>query len=162
MPSIDIDRVITMTELQKLSLKKLRAMRLSEAPLVVLDRKRDERRFVILDHDSYTRLLAVGECAERPPPGLDNVDFIHHGILWDRRGMSNPEFAAILADPAGPEYRWAWGRALERLPARVVTRSVGLADLRRLISFVRMRPRVRAAWEGALEFWTEEARRRLA
>jgi hypothetical protein len=74
--------------------------------------------------------------------------------------MSNEDFLAILADPSDPEHRWAWSRALERLPSPVVTRSVTLSELQRVIQLVRLRPPLQGAWESAIEFWTQEARRR--
>jgi hypothetical protein len=159
-PLVTADRVISMTELQKLSLRKLREMRLDRAPLVVRDVKRDRRWFVILDHATYGRLAGGPE--DRPPKGLDlrEIDFCGQGLLWDRPSMTNERFAEILADPGEPEHPWAWGRAFERLPSRLLTRAVGLEQLRRIVSVVSVRPRLRRAWEGAIDFWSAEARRR--
>ena len=112
------------------------------------------------------QLRGISKSFKRPGEDLLNVlrdiDFDGHGLFWDRPAMTNERFARILEDLEHPESRWAWARVLERLPSRIVTRAVGLNDLRGLISLVKLRPRIRDAWESALEFWTEEARRRLA
>lgn len=158
--TIPADRVISMTQLQKLSLRKLRAMRLEEAPLLVLDNKRREGRFVILDHETYERLIRGGEAVRSE--GLDDIDFASHGLFWDRPTMTNERFAAILSESRDPDHRWAWARVLERLPSRVITRAVGLDDLSRIVSIAAPRPRVRHAWEEAIEFWRTQARRRCS
>ena len=137
-------------------------MKLHEAPLVVLDRKRNQGRFVILDHGTYERLVRGKAGTTTGAVTIEDIDFAHHGIFWDRPTMTNARFAAILNDPEHRQYHWAWARVLERLPSRIITRAVPLAYLRRLTSLVRLRPRIRRAWEDAIEFWTEEARRRLA
>lgn len=156
--AIAADRVISVTQLQKLSLRKLRAMRLEEAPLAVRDNKRRERLFVILDHDTYERLIQGAQALR--PEGLEDIDFAGHGLFWDRPTMTNERFAATLSDSNAPDHRWAWARALERLPSRVVTRAVGLEALSGLVSMAAPRPRVRRAWEEAIEFWSAQARRR--
>jgi hypothetical protein len=146
--SIAADRVISMTELQKLSLRKLREMRLDEVPLVVRDLKRRQGRFVILDHDAYERLVGSAPAPADAAPRLEDVPFAEHGLLWDRPTMTDERFAAILGDPADPDHRWAWSRALERLPSRVVTSAVGLAELRARVAAARLRPVTRRAWES--------------
>jgi hypothetical protein len=150
-----------MTELQKLSLRKLREMRLDETPLVVRDIKRRRSRFVILDHDSYRRLLEPAPERRRGHDVPLDLDFAGHGLFWDRPEMTNVGFARLLVDPARPDHGWAWSRMLERLPSRTITRTFGLAALRRGVAAASLRPRTRRAWENALEFWTKEARRRL-
>lgn len=155
------DRIISMTELQKLSLRKLREMRLDEAPLVVRDMKRRRSRFVILDHRAYERLVEGDAGGTTPVPGLDDVDFADMGLFWDRPTMTNERFAHILRKRDHAEHRWAWARSLERLPSRLITRSISLADLRRVLTEVKLRSRIGDAWRNAIEFWTEEARRRL-
>jgi hypothetical protein len=60
-PPITAARIISMTELRKLSLRKLHEMRQDEEPLVVRDSKRNQRRFVILDHAAYERLASTGD-----------------------------------------------------------------------------------------------------
>lgn len=156
------DRVISMSELQKLSLRKLREMRLEDAPLVVRDLKRRQGRFVVLDHRGYERLVRCAGAAASGTRFPGEVDFASFGLFWDRPEMTNERFSEILADPASDEHDWAWARVLSRLPSRVVTRRIGLSELRERISTVKLRPRIREAWEGAVEFWTAEARRRLA
>lgn len=158
---IAADRVISMRELQKLSLRKLREMKLADSPLLVRDHKRHRGMFVIVDYPAFERLAGEG-AGGRVPASTEDIDFAAHGLLWDRPGMKNREFGRILSDAADPRHDWAWARVLERLPSRLVTGIVGLGDLRRIVARVKIRPRLRAAWEGALEFWTEEARRRLA
>ena len=160
--AIPVERVISMSELQKLSLKKLRALRLSETPLVVSDLKRHARRFVILDHRAYEDLRRGAGGPKAHPTRAWDLDFASHGLFWDRPTLTNERFSAMLRDPDDPEYGWAWARVLERIPSRLVTRAIGLDELRRLVPTLKLRPRTRAAWEGALEFWTAETRRRLA
>jgi hypothetical protein len=116
---------------------------------------------------SADRALSAAETgAHRSATGevssLGEVDFAGYGLFWDRPGMSNEQFLRILANPDHLEYRWAWTRALERLPSRVITRAVSLRDLRRLIRLVRLRPPLQRAWESAIDFWTEESRRRVS
>lgn len=93
---------------------------------------------------------------------LAQVDFAARGLFWDRPGMSNERFLGVLADPEHPQHRWAWTRVLERLPSRVVTRSLSLRDLQQLIRIVRLRPPLQRAWQSAIEFWTEDSRSRTS
>jgi hypothetical protein len=93
------------------------------------------------------------------PRQLMGIDFARYGLFWDRPDMSNQDFLAILTDPASPEHRWAWHRAFERLPSPVLTGALTLSQLQRLIRLVRLRPPLQGAWESAIEFWTQEARR---
>ena len=58
--------MISVTELQKLSLRKLRDMRLNVEPLVVRDMKRRRGLFVILEYEAYERLAG-----ENAPPSLE-------------------------------------------------------------------------------------------
>jgi hypothetical protein len=106
--------------------------------------------------------IAVGASALVDVSLLGKVDFAGHGLFWDRPGMGNEQFLRILADPDHPEHRWAWTRALEWIPSRVITQAVSLSDLRRLIRLVRLRPPLQKAWESAIDSWTEESRRRVA
>jgi hypothetical protein len=76
--------------------------------------------------------------------------------------MSNESFLQILTDPSHPEHRWAWTRALERLPSTVITRALSLRELQWLIRLVKLRSPLQRAWESAIDFWTEESRRRFA
>ena len=158
-PLVTADRVISMTELQKLSLKKLREMRLDRSPLVVRDVKRDRRWFVILDHRTYGRLAGGARGLAEEAAGLPEIDFAGQGVLWDRPAMTNERYVEILGDPGHPEHLWAWTRAFERLSSRVITRAMGLEQIRGLLALIHLRPRLRRAWEGAIDFWTEEARR---
>jgi len=155
------ERIISMTELQKLSLKKLREMRLDLRPLVVRDNKRKQGMFVILDHEAYRHLVEARHETAPDTTRLSDLDFAHHGLFWDRPTMTNDEFVELLADPGHLQHRWAWTRLLERLPTRLVTNAVALEDLQRAIGFVRLRPPLQNAWESAIEYWTEKPRRRL-
>lgn len=93
---------------------------------------------------------------------LSQVDFAANGLFWDRPGMDNGQLLRILSDPENPQYRWAWTRTLERLPSRVITQSLSLRDLQRLIRLVRLRQPLQRAWESAIAFWTEEPRSRVS
>jgi hypothetical protein len=161
-PVIPADRVISMTELQKLSLRRLRELRLAESPLIVRDVKRGRGRFVILDHEVWVRLAGGAATRHADTGDLLAVDFAGRGLLWDRPEMTNADFVGFLANPDRPDGRWAWRRLLERLPSDLITRTVPLPALRRILDAVRPGPRMRAAWEAALEFWTTEARDRIA
>jgi hypothetical protein len=161
-PVIPADRVISMTELQKLSLRRLRELRLAESPLIVRDVKRGRGRFVILDHEAWERLAGGAAPGHEDVGELALVDFAGRGLLWDRPEMTNADFAGCLATPDQPDGRWAWRRVLERLPSDLITRAVPLPVLCRILDAVKPGPRMRAAWEAALEFWTTEARDRIA
>jgi len=91
---------------------------------------------------------------------LSRLDFAHFGLFWDRPGMNNDRFLAILSDPSNPEHRWAWVRTLERIPSSVLTRNVTLSELQRIIRLVRLRPPLQGAWESAIDYWSQETRRR--
>lgn len=155
MADIDIKKTISMTELQKLSLKQLRRR---GTPLFVLDRRSNEGGFVILDLSAYERLRHIGEGGlSVSEPSFEGVDFRARGLLWDRSDITNEMFALMLKDPSHPEHFWALKRVMEYAPSRDVTSWLSLGVLREALSGIRLRPPFQEAWEHAVHYWTEHS-----
>lgn len=131
-----------MTELQKLSLKKLQKSRL---PLFVLDRKSKRGGFVILNLKSYEELKK----SQTP------ADYRAMGLLWDRLDLSNEDFHARLKDPGHVEHLWAGRRLLEYARSSVVKEILSLEEIREILSRVRLRPIFQEAWSRAVHYWTQ-------
>lgn len=148
------DHVISMTELQKLSLKKLRKTRL---PLVVVDQKSKRKGFVILDYPSY-------EILKNPVKQIMSVhaapkkmeDYRKSGLLWDRPDVSSASFHSFLKDPSHQEYPWAFQRLLEYARSSVVTKILSLEELKYGLSRVTLRPIFQEAWSRAVHYWSQK------
>lgn len=147
-----------MTELQKLSLKKLRKLHL---PLFVLDRKSKRQAFVILDEATFRGLSPAVPDLPQPAssPAAMEYDFRGKGLLWDRPDLSNEAFAKILADPNHPDYRWAASRILERLPSEEVLRLFSLEQISTWLNRAPLREAFRKPWEHALEYFRQKTLR---
>ncbi|MBI4126671.1 MAG: hypothetical protein HY465_04180, partial [Deltaproteobacteria bacterium] len=129
---IEFDKTISVTELQKISLKKLRQQR---GPLVVLDRKSKKRGFVILDLETYQGLTQSLPAVTTPATKKGSkTDFRSRGLLWDRPAMTNREFSARLKDPHHQEYAWAVKRFFEYAPSKLVTEVLSLEDIQTALS----------------------------
>lgn len=81
--------IISMTELQKLSLKKLRKMKL---PLYVLDRKSKGGGFMISPVTSGEETKTENASPLKATP----LDYRRLGLLWDHPSMTNEEFHEAL------------------------------------------------------------------
>jgi hypothetical protein len=135
-----------MTELQKLSLKKLRKMKL---PLYVLDRKSKGGGFVISDLKN----------PEGPPPSSGKIsaplDYRAMGLLWDHPSMTNEEFQKALKDFSSENHDWIARRFLERVPSMRVKDVLSLEELRAILARVTLRPYFQEAWNRALHYWSQ-------
>lgn len=141
-----MDRIISLTELQKLSLKKLRKV---GAPLFVMDIKSRRKAYVILDMESYDAMVG------HPNMGSRIYPFRDMGLLWDRSKLSDQDFFVMLMDPNHREHPWAMKRLLEYAPSHVVTRLFSLEDLRKALKGVRLRPIYAKAWSHAIHYWSQ-------
>ncbi|HBF13027.1 MAG TPA: hypothetical protein DDW49_06520 [Deltaproteobacteria bacterium] len=132
-----------MTELQKLSLKKLRRAKL---PLFVVDQKSKRGGFMISAYPAK----------DTPSPSfkalLDRYDFKGKGLFWDRPDQSNKKFFLILKNPKSPEYEWAVTRLFERLPSHELLKIFPLSTLSTLLKRAKVRDFIRRPWEHAFEF----------
>lgn len=136
-----------MTELQKLSLKKLRK---KDLPLYVLDRKSKKGGFVIVDLESFEK--------KTTPPSRKNsspLDYKKMGLLWDHLSMTNEEFHRALKDPSSEDYSWVARRFLERVSSMKVKEVLSLDELKAILSKVKLRPVFQEAWSHAIHYWSE-------
>ncbi len=147
-----------MTELQKLSLKKLRRHRL---PLFVLDRKSKRGAFVILDEVTFRCLDQAERVPRKNPPRslLARFDFRGRGLLWDRPDLSNRQFVKIIKDPHHPEHPWAIARILERLPSPEVLKLFSIEEISAMLALAPVRASFRKPWEHAIEYFHQKTSR---
>lgn len=157
MPSFKPSHILSITELQKLSFKRLRATQRTHHPLLVMDQKQGKRGFVILDYDAY--------CALNNPPSaprprykvslkpLAAIPFRKRGLLWDRPDLSDAQFFAMIQKPTHPEHAWAVTRLFERLPSHILLRHLPWQQLAQLFDQARLRPALRKPWEHAIAYW---------
>jgi hypothetical protein len=143
--------VISMTELQKLSLKKLRKMKL---PLYVLDRKSKGGGFMISPVDSGEETKT-----ENAPPlkKAAPLDYRRLGLLWDHPSMANEEFHEALKNPYSTDHDWVARRFLERVPSTIVTDILSLGELKTMVAHVKIRPVFQEAWNHAVQYWTQSS-----
>lgn len=148
----EFKKTISMTELQKISFKKLRRQR---GPLAVLDRKSKKRGFVIIDLEMYRNLTQSTLPVLRPATRMSSTpDFRVLGLLWDRPTMTSRQFYTRLKDPHHHEHAWAIKRFFEYAPSKVVTHVLSLGEIHAALSRVRLRPHFQEAWHRALHYWT--------
>lgn len=134
-------QIISMTELQKLSLKKLRKKKL---PLYVMDRKSKKKIFMI----------TVPGKADTPA-GAAVPDYRGMGLLWDRADLTNEGYHRRLKDGNHPENPWAVTRLLERARSDWVKSLITLDELKKFFPRVRLRPPYQEAWSRAIHYWTQ-------
>lgn len=152
------EQVISLTELQKLSLKKLRNSKLSERPMLVIDRKTGIRAFVIIDYRAFERLTSVElESQPKSKKVVKAFDFRGRGLLWDRPQMTNREFAKVLSDPDHLDHVWAVSRLFERLASDEILNLFSISSIEAMLGRARVRGAVRRAWENAIEYWGKKA-----
>ena len=153
---MNIDSLISVSELQKLSLRRLRKMK---TPLFVVDRKSGRRGFVILDLETFEHLQSGGLAVASRPARLagETPDFRQMGLLWDRSGLSNKEFYLRLKDAGHPEHVWAMRRLLEYAPSSFVTGLLSLSEIKGAVASIRLRPAFQEAWNRAVHYWSKTA-----
>ena len=151
------EHVISMTELQKLSLKKLRKTKL---PLIVVDQKSKRKGFVILDYPSYEALaMPVSKPTEiisKPPAEGQEAaapDYRKMGLLWDRPDLTDQEFQQRLKDPSHWEHVWAASRFLERIPSQKALQLHTPDEIESFLKVARIRSFFRKPWENAFQYW---------
>ncbi len=154
MANVDIANVISMTALQKLSSKRLRKGR---TPLFVMDFKSKKKVFVVLDMETFEKLEGHPPSWPSAARGAQQVgaDFRKQGLLWDRSTMSNKAFESALRDSKNHEHAWALKRLLEYARSEVVTKILSLAELRKAVAQVSLRPTYKEAWSHAVHYWTQ-------
>ncbi len=156
MVNFNSDQIISMTELQKLSLKKLRKMKL---PLYVLDRKSEEGGFAITHLEAAppsTKLSISHKKAKLP---LSRFDFKGRGLFWDRPSLSNHRFTQILQNPDDPEFPWASTRVLERLRSAEALKLFTWDQIRDLLKKSNLRHFAKKPWEHALAYYDQKTQR---
>ena len=127
-----------MTELQKLSFKKLNRIDKSKKPLLVMDRKTRSKIFVILDYEMYEQLQSQTQKTVTEPikckSQLEEFDYKARGLFWDCPQMSNQTFSQILNDRKSPKFSWAITRLLERLNSQEVLKLFTVEEIAALIN----------------------------
>lgn len=147
MDSFDSISTISITELQKLSLKQLRRRKL---PLLVVDRKSKRQGFVILDVETYEKFNKKEARKERK----SIPDYHNMGLLWDRE-MSNQEFEKRIRNSDHSEHRWAVKRLFEHARSTFITEHFALDEIQTMLRGVDLRSFVQEAWRHALHYWSE-------
>ncbi len=143
--------VISMTELQKLSLKKLREMKL---PLFVLDQKSKEGGFVVTSYSKeITELPEQNSAVTKCRALLNSYDFKSKGLFWDRPDLSNKKFSLILRNPKHPEYEWGISRFLERLSSEEILTLFPLPTIQEMLKRAKIRDFIRSPWEHAVNYF---------
>jgi hypothetical protein len=152
-------QTVSMTELQKLSLKKLRQKNL---PLIVMDMKSKKGGFVILDYETFLNLKEKkkDEKLPLPSPSLKQYDFRKKGLLWDYPEISNEEFAKRLKNTKHPEHIWAISRLLERLPSKEILKFFTIMEIKAMLEKANVRDFVRKPWEHAITYYHQKTSRR--
>ena len=147
-------KTISMTELQKLSLKKLRKMQL---PLYVRDQKSLRNKgFVVMDIQMFEN-LGAGQTIQQIKEVKTIPDYRRMGLLWDQAGMTNEEFHQALKAFQEPENYWAARRFLERAPSILAKEIFSLSELQYIIDTIRLRPIFQKAWEHAIHYWSKKS-----
>lgn len=156
-------QILSMTELQKLSLKRLRQLDLAAQPLLVMDRKSDRKAFVIVDYETFLHGREGGDLEERGREKqkekgdvLGHYDFRSRGLFWDRPELTNRQFVAWLKDPRHTEHVWAISRLLERLPSQEMVRLFSLSVVVEMLKHARIREAIRRPWEHAIHYWRQK------
>ena len=144
MDNIHKDHIISMTELQKLSLKKLRMMRF---PLFVLDKKSKGKGFVIQALGQEPKITL-----KKP---VKILDYKKMGLLWDHPTMTHKSFHEALKNPKHPEHVWVARRFLERAPSSIVKNILSLDELKGMLDHIKLKPYFQEAWEDAIHYWTD-------
>lgn len=159
MLNINPKSIISMTELQKLSFKKMAQRGLKKNPLLVLNRKSHEGAFVILSYETYEQWHATQQ-EHFLPNSLSriqkNFDFASQGLFWDRLQMNNKEFEKILHDPKHPEHGWAASRLFERLSSQILLQLFSLPTLQTLFQSANLRKEIREPWKHAFLYWNQK------
>jgi len=143
-----------MTELQKLSLKKLRK---TEMPLFVLDKKSKNGGFAIVDLGQFEDELnftGPKPIMNQEPAKIENYRFM--GLLWDRPELSNSDFHKRLKEESHGEHQWALKRLMEYCPSPIVTRLLSLKELQAAVLIVSLRPYFKKAWKNAIHHWSKK------
>ena len=159
MKGVNLDNLISMTELQKLSLRKLRKRK---TPLFVMDFKSKRGGFVVMSMEHYEKaggagdLFGAGPSAARSTKRVNPIpDYRAMGLLWERPGLSNKKFHELLHDARQKENAWALQRLLEYAPSRLATSVLSLQELKAAIARIRLKPFYREAWTHAVHYWSE-------
>lgn len=165
MRAIPKSQILGMTELQKISAKRLHKLKKSGAPLLVMDKKSAREIFVILDWENYERLQSASTRAEKitPPPlhsqtALKALDFAERGLFWDRGDMKNADFIERLTNSNHREHAWAVTRLFERLKSSDILKIFGWEGARELLQKNRLRPAFMEPWQHAFEFRDQKTR----
>ena len=148
-----------MTELQKLSLKKLRKMK---TPLFVMDKKSNKQGFVILEIAAFEKALKTQREEKRTETKETKKipDYRTMGLLWDRSDITNDRFHALLKKSVEAEEWeriWAARRLLEYAPSMVVKEIFSLDELKEILSKVKLKPFYQEAWNHAVHYWSENS-----
>lgn len=143
-----------MTELQKLSLKKLRKMRL---PLYVRDQKSGRGGFMVVDIQTFEKSLDPEKNIQRVKEVKVIPDYRQMGLLWDQAGMTNQKFHRALKVFNNPENHWAARRFLERAPSTLVKEIFSLSELKEIIATIPLKPVFQKAWEHAIHYWSKNS-----
>ena len=154
----NIENILSITELQKLSLKRLRRMR---PPLLVLDKKSKKKGFVILDMKGFEALKRSHDLPTAPtlsPQKASSLpDFRGQGLLWDRPTMTNRDFWHRLRDKNHEEHDWSARRLFEYAPSPFITQHFTLVEIDSMISSLKLRSPFQEAWTHALHYWTQKS-----
>ncbi len=153
---IDPGRILSVTQLQKLSVKKLRK---KGSPLFVMDLKSKRKVFVILDMDTFENISGRERAEKISRADVQKTgsraDYRKLGLLWDRRDLANVAFQNILDDAKNRDHPWAVRRLLEYAPSFLVTKMLSLATLEDAIETIPLRPLFKEAWSHAIQYWSE-------
>lgn len=150
---MDHKNIISMTELQKLSLKKLRKMKL---PLYVLDKKSKGGGLVIQPLENFSEgALRPNRFPNRSKEMTGMSDYRKLGLLWDRPDLSNRAFHKLIRNYYLEENQWAARRILERCPSLLVKNIYSLDDLKKILQKVKLRPIFQEMWENAVHYWSQ-------
>lgn len=163
------NQIINITELQKISAKRLSQIDSSKKPLIVMDAKRKTGIFVLVDFETYEQMLQ-GDGLVTPrqstdllattkkigPAKLNKYDFASRGLFWDDATITNSRFRKILKDKKHPRYSWAVTRLLERLTSKEILALFSPNTIGEMLRDARPQNVIKQAWEEALEYWNKQ------
>ncbi|MBF0104945.1 MAG: hypothetical protein HQM16_06415 [Deltaproteobacteria bacterium] len=151
--------ILSMTELQKLSFKKITSMRLGDQPLLLMDKKINAEAFVILNYKTYETLQNKNVQKQNKqirPLQIKKFDFKKSGMFWDRPHMNNKKFADILLDTRHSDHAWAVSRFFERLPSQVILKILSFDTVIKLFEKAQLREPIKGAWKDAITYWNQK------
>lgn len=149
--------MISMSELQKISLKKLAKLSNNNSMLWLVDHKsKNHKAYVIIDYDSLQQKLGPNQSLPPKPTAIaKNIEFKKLGLFWDRPQMTDALFKSILSSSHHVDHTWAIIRLFERVPSELLIKHFSKEELAFWLGKVKLKKSLHLAWQHALNYWQQ-------